>query len=347
MNLMPKFLTRRAPPDGGRRESVLIVGGTRGLGLDLARTYAARGAQVALCARDPEEVERVRQELADAGHDVFAAVCDATVASQMYEFVSATREHFGHIDVLLTCAATIQVGPMEMMARSDFEEALQQIFWSTYHATMAVLPAMRALRRGRIVHITSFGGKLAVPHLLPYCAAKFATTGFSAGLRAEVAKDGVSVTTVTPGLLRTGAHVNAPFKGQYEKEYAWFTAGLVLPLVSLSSESAARRIVRAADARAAECTLSLGVRAVVIANALFPGMMAKLLALQDRLLPSSSGGGVEPVRGSEVAAFTTSPWVQALEELGRENAISHNAYPAPAPVQMMAWVDPNERYRWS
>ena len=124
------------------------------------------------------------------------------------------------------------------VSRVDFEDALRQIFWTTYHASMAALPVMRKQKSGHIAHVTSFGGKVSVPHLLPYCTAKFAATGFSEGLRAAVAKDGIRVTTITPGIMRTGAHVNAPFKGDQEAEYAWFAAGATLPLVSLASERA-------------------------------------------------------------------------------------------------------------
>jgi len=331
----------------GRRETVLIVGGSRGLGLDLARSYAERGAQVALCARDPLEVERARNELSEAGNDVFAAVCDATVETQIREFVTATLEHFGSLDVLVTCAATIQVGPLALMEPADFEEAMQQIFWSTFHATMAVLPHMRSARSGRIVHVTSFGGKLAVPHLAPYSTAKFAATGFSSALRVELAKDGISVTTVAPGLLRTGAHTNAPFKGQHEQEYGWFSAGATLPFVSLPSMRAARRIIHAADKRKAEVTLSAAVRVAIIANAIAPGLVSRLLSLQNALLPSERGGSTELVRGMDVVARSRSPLVKAIAAYGRANAEAHHAYPGPIHVDS-PWIKSNDtRIRWS
>jgi NAD(P)-dependent dehydrogenase (short-subunit alcohol dehydrogenase family) len=312
-----------------RSERVLIVGSSRGLGLDLARAYARRGALVAVCARDPDEVARAASELADLGGSVLAEVCDATDAAQVGRMIDNVERQVGAIDVLITCAATIQVGPLECMTDADFEEAMRQIFWSAYYPTMAVLPGMRARRHGRIAHVTSFGGKLAVPHMLPYSSAKFAATGFSAGLRAEVAKDGIRVTTVAPGLLRTGAHVNAPFKGQQAKEYTWFSAGAVAPLVSLPSEVAADRIIRAIDRGAAEVTFSVGVRAAIILQAVFPGVMSKLLALQNRLLPSARGGSVEAQPGQEVARRSNSRLVNAIDRYGRRNAERHHAYPGP------------------
>jgi NAD(P)-dependent dehydrogenase (short-subunit alcohol dehydrogenase family) len=321
--------SRRARQTG---QNVMIVGASRGLGLDLARTYAGRGAQLALCARDELEVARAHAELTERGTRVLSAVCDATEPLAMQAFVEATLAELDHIDVLITCAATIQVGPIEVMAQQDFEEALNQIFWSTYHPTMAVLPHMRARRRGQLVHVTSFGGKLAVPHMAPYCTAKFATTGFSAALRHELRKDGIRVTTVAPGPLRTGAHVNAPFKGQREKEYLWFAAGVALPLLSLPSEVAARRIVRAVERGVPETTLTPGVRLAVIAQALAPSTFSKLLAVENRLLPSARGGATEAARGVDIAAGSSSPVVRALDAYGRQNAEQHHAYPGPIHV---------------
>jgi short-subunit dehydrogenase len=98
-------------------------------------------------------------------------------------------------------------------------------FWAPFYAMQAVLPQMRERGAGRIVNISSIGGKVAVPHLAPYCASKFALVGLSKAMRIELAKDNIFVTTVCPGLMRTGSHVNAVFKGQNEKEFAWFSIG--------------------------------------------------------------------------------------------------------------------------
>src|SRR5581483_11648807 len=150
---------RRAYDLHGR--TVLITGGSRGLGLLLAREFAREGARIALWAR-------------------------------------AVRNRFGSVDVLVNNAGIIQVGPMEEMLLEDYEAAMQIHFWATVYTTLAVLPEMRQRGSGRIVNITSIGGKISPPHLLPYNASKFAQVGFSEGLRAELAKDGVLVTTVCP-----------------------------------------------------------------------------------------------------------------------------------------------------
>jgi NAD(P)-dependent dehydrogenase (short-subunit alcohol dehydrogenase family) len=311
-----------------------VVGGTRGLGLDLVRELKRRGYEVALCARDAAEVERVRGEFAQRGLAVLARVHDATDAAAMEQFVTEIVRQYGRLDVLITCAATIQVGPFEAMTRVDFEDSLQQIFWTTYHASMAALPIMRKQKRGHMAHVTSFGGKISVPHLLPYCTAKFAATGFSQGLRAAVAKDGIRVTTITPGVLRTGAEVNAPFKGNLEAEYTWFAAAATLPWVSLGSERAARRILDAVEHGKAECTLSMSTRLLVAMNALFPGLLSRMLAVQNTLLPDGNEvTGSE--RGADVAERSQRPWIRTITSLGRKNAERHHAYPGPVTLPLV------------
>lgn len=329
------FATRIGTGDLTGR-TVLISGGSRGLGLDLGRELARRGCKLAIYARDFEEVERARFELTNLGAAVFAGTCDATKRKEVERFVQDTLERLGSIDMLITCATTIQVGPFDVMTEADMHEAMAHIFWSAYYPTMAVLPHMREQRKGSIVHISSFGGKIGLPHLLPYCSAKFALTGFSATLRAEVAQYGIRVTTVTPGLLRTGAHMNAPFKGQHEKEFLWFSAGATLPIVSLASEQAAKRILRAAERGAAETTVTPFIRAAVIANAIAPSWVSSLLAMQNRFLPSARGASLTAKRGMEVAAGSRSRLVRALDKLGRPNAELHNAFPGPVHVDPLA-----------
>lgn len=99
---------------------------------------------------------------------------------------------------------------------------------------------MRRQRGGRIVNVSSVGGKIGVPHLLPYTASKFALTGLSEGLRVELKRERILVTTVCPGLMRTGSPRNALFRGKHKREYAWFAIADSLPLLSISAESAAR-----------------------------------------------------------------------------------------------------------
>ncbi len=202
---------------------VLITGGTRGLGLVLARELGLRGATIAACARDEREVETATADLAARGIQAFAATCDVTDRRQVADFVAAVEARYGRIDVLVNDAGTILVGPMDRIAIEDYRSVMATNFFGPLHMMYAVLPGMRRRRAGSIVNIASVGGVIPVPHLAPYVASKFALAGFSQTARAELAKDGIRVTTINPGLMRTGSPENATFVGAPAIEYAWFT----------------------------------------------------------------------------------------------------------------------------
>ena len=205
-------------------KTVFITGGSRGLGLAMAEEFARRGAKIAICARDSEELVRARQCIErETGTTVATFVCDVSDRSQVENTVREVRNQLGAIDVLVNNAGIIAVGPIENQTLADFEEAMKVNFWSQVYATLSVLPEMRLLPEGRIVNITSIGGKVSVPHLLPYSCSKFAAVAFSEGLRAELGNTGIKVVTVAPGLMRTGSHINADFKGKHSQEFTWFS----------------------------------------------------------------------------------------------------------------------------
>ncbi len=280
-------------------KTVLITGGSRGLGLVLARGFASEGARVAVCARDPRELERARADLAGRGADAFAFPCDVTDRSQVRELVEVVTRHFGRVDVLVNNAGVIQVGPLETMTLEDFEQAMAVHFWGPLYATLAVLPQMRARGEGRVVNVSSIGGKISVPHLVPYSASKFALAGLSDGLRAELAKDGVVVTSVFPGLMRTGSPRNASFKGQHRAEYAWFAISDSLPVSSINAERAAAQIVRACRLGQAELVITTQAQLAVKFRALFPEATADVLAVVNRLLPGPGGIGRARAKGKD------------------------------------------------
>jgi len=298
---------RRASDFHFRDKVVLITGGSRGLGLVLARLLTEEGARVAICARNQEELDRAAGDLAEHGGNPLAVRCDVTNGQDVQDLVRAVEVHFGPIDVLINNAGILVVGPMETMTREDYEQALGVHFWGPYNAVEAVLPSMRERGEGRIVNISSIGGKVSVPHLLPYSASKFALVGYSQGLRGELAKDGITVTTVCPGLMRTGSPRNVLCKGQPEREYAWFSISDSLPLLTMSAEEAAREILAACRRGDAEAVLSLPANLGALLAALFPELTTDLLSLVNRLLP---GPGEEPqVKWGRDSTSSVSPSV--------------------------------------
>lgn len=303
-----------------RDKCVLITGGSRGLGLVMAREFALEGARVAICARDVDELERARADLAERGARVLAVPCDVTERAQVNELVNVVRDHFGRIDVLVNNAGVIQVGPIEVMTVADYEEAMRTHFWGPLYATLAVLPEMRERREGRIVNISSIGGKISVPHLVPYSASKFALVGLSEGLRAELKKDGVMVTTVCPGLMRTGSPRNAIFKGKHRAEYAWFSISDALPISAMKAERAARQIINACKRGDAEVILSIQAELAVKFHSLFPGLTADLLGFVNYLLPGAGGIGKRRAKGKD----SQSSWSPSLLTVLNEAAARRN-----------------------
>ncbi len=279
---------------------VLITGGSRGLGLVLARQLKRRGARLSICSRDPDELARALAELSEGGGQVFAAECDVADRGRVREFVSVARQRNGPVDVLIHNAGVIRVGPMEEMREADYEHALRVHFWAALYTCEEVIPEMKARRAGRIVTIASVGGKVAVPHLLPYTASKFALVGLSHGLRTELARHGITVTTVCPGLMRTGSHLNAEFKGRHEAEYAWFATGSGTPFLSMNAERAARKILDACARGDAEAVLGIPAKLAVALQGMCPNFMSKALELVNNyVLPNPGGIGPAIAKGRD------------------------------------------------
>ncbi|MEW6737115.1 MAG: SDR family oxidoreductase [Acidobacteriota bacterium] len=299
-------------------KTVLITGGSRGLGLVMARQFVQKGAKVAICARDETELLRAQDDLVRQGGEVLTVVCDVTSKQDVYRMVAKVLTHFGHIDVLVNNAGTIAVGPMEVMTQQDYEEAMKIHFWAPFYTTLAVLPEMRRRRNGRIVNISSIGGKLSVPHLLPYSASKFALVGFSEGLRAELAKDGIVVTTVCPGLMRTGSPRNAFFKGQHQAEYTWFSISDALPFISMSAERAASQIIKACQHGDAEVVLTLPAKLATLLHGIFPGFTEDMLGFINKLLPAPGGIGSQRAKGAESYTDLSPSWLTTLSDQAAE-----------------------------
>jgi NAD(P)-dependent dehydrogenase (short-subunit alcohol dehydrogenase family) len=281
------LLLRRPTPYPLRDKVVVITGGSRGLGLALAREFGRQGAKLALIARDEKELERAASDLHNLGAQATTWPCDLQRTEEIERVISGIASKFGRINVLVNNAGIMLVAPLELQEREDFEETMALHFWAPYHVIRAALPYLRQNPESRIVNISSIGGRVAVPHMAAYCASKFALAGFSDAIRPELAKQGVYVTTVSPGLMRTGSHVNANFKGDYRKEFAWFSLGAGMPFFSIDANRAAHQIVAATRRGSPELTITLQARALVLAQALFPGCLARIFSLLNSFLPKA------------------------------------------------------------
>ena len=318
-------------PDPATAPLALVAGASRGLGLAIARDLGRRGHRLVICARSAAELENAQASLAADGLTVRAVVCDVTDPAAVETMVQSVERGDGPIEVAILVAGVIQVGPLASLTRAHFDEAINIMIWGPINLALAVVGPMRGRGYGRIGIITSIGGLVSVPHLLPYSTAKFGAVGFSSGLRSELAGTGVKVTTVAPGLMRTGSHLRAEFTGIQGAEYAWFAPSATLPVVSMNPEKAAAKIVDGVLAGRAWVLLSLMTKIAARVSGLAPTTTAAALGMVARLLPSgppsvgtdtAQGYAVEdrlkPVAGALIRAVTT---------LGRASARRLNQRP--------------------
>jgi len=310
---------RSSRPQNLYGKTVLITGGSRGLGLALAEEFARQGCNIAICARNEDELVRARQQVERLGVEVCAVPCDVANPQEVEHMVNVVRRHFGSIDVLVNNAGIIAAGPLLSQTVEDFQEAMDVMFWGVVYPTLAVLPQMIQNGAGNIVNITSVGGKASIPHLVPYGCAKFAAVGFSEGIHAELKQFGINVTTVVPGLMRTGSHLNAFFKGRQRAEYTWFALSGTNPLFSISAERAARQIVEATKRNKAEKIISWQAQLLARAHGVAPGLVSEALALVNRMLPAADGTG-DKKPGYKSQPVMTRP----LTILGRRAAKRYN-----------------------
>ncbi|AKT38771.1 SDR family NAD(P)-dependent oxidoreductase [Chondromyces crocatus] len=308
-----------------RGRVVVITGGSRGLGLLMAEEFGRAGARIAICGRDADALSRARTHLETLGIEVHALGCDLGEREEAEAFVDGVVDVFGRIDVLVNNAGAIHVAPVEESGVEGIEEAMRSNFWSATYVTLHALPHLKARgSAGRIVNITSVGGRVAIPHMVGYAASKFAMAGFSEGLCVELARSGIKVTTVVPGLMRTGSIYNATFGGDAEAEFAWFSVLASLPIVSVSARHAARAIVRATLDGRQEVKLGLSAHAASLAHGMAPGFTTRAIAAAGSLFPSSEPQDAEEAprvqRGRDVdSALPGSMAVRLSDDAARNN----------------------------
>jgi NAD(P)-dependent dehydrogenase (short-subunit alcohol dehydrogenase family) len=305
---------------------VVIAGGSRGLGLELARGFAKDGAHVVLLARNRGQLAEAERELEEVGASVAVLACDVTKEDDVRASVASIIREFKRIDNLINVAGIIQVGPYEHMQLDDFAAAMNVHFWGPLYLMREVIPHMKREGHGRIVNIASIGGKVAVPHLVPYAASKFALVGLSEGMRTELAKDGIYVTTVCPGLMRTGSHLNAFFKGKHKKEFALFS--MANALFSTSSDQAARQIIEACRFGSSEIVITGPAKLLRLVKGLCPALVIEGLSLVGRLLPGPSGADGNQLKRGWESQSVVEPSV--LTQSADRAASANKEQPQPA-----------------
>ena len=167
-----------------------------------------------------------------------------------------------------------------------------------------------------------------MPHLAPYVTGKFALTGFSDSARAELAAENIRVTTVAPGMMRTGSHVNARFKGNHAAEFAWFSFSNGLPLLSMSAERAAAKIIAACRRGQPSLILTFAARLAIATNAIAPNLTGSAMKLANRFLPPpTTANGDELRTGWQSRRRPSNVFTRHLDQATARN----NESPSPDP----------------
>lgn len=199
--------------------TVLITGASRGIGKATALLFARKGYDLALAARHSEGLESVAQEIQSLGRSAPLIVpCDVTDPSQVNSLVEKALEHYGYIDVLINDAGRFAEGPVEDFSLSDWHEIIDLNLWGYIHTINAILPHFLQRRKGTIVNLSSIGGKVPTPYLVPYCTSKFAVTGLTEALHAELKPKGIHVCGIYPNLIKSSLMELAVFRGKDEQD---------------------------------------------------------------------------------------------------------------------------------
>ena len=316
-----KLLHRRAEQQYPfLRKVVFITGASRGLGFILARQLAQQNARLAICARSEAELERAKNQLQqNYAAEVLCVPCDVTDQNQVKQAVEQVVQHYGRIDVLINNAGEIIVSPLQHNSLLDFDQLMKVHFYGPLYTMQAAIPFMQKVGEGRIVNISSIGGRVSVPHLLPYSASKFALSGLSEGMHSELKKENIHVTTIYPGLMRTGSPRNVLVKGQYEKEYRWFKLCDSIPGMSVDAERAAAQILRACQRAATSLTISLPAKLAGALQGVFPGFTTRLNTLVNGLMPEAVESS-QSIRGYATQYEQNGSWItQLTDQSARKN----------------------------
>jgi 3-oxoacyl-[acyl-carrier protein] reductase len=188
---------------GLKGKVALAAASSEGIGRAVAEALAAEGADLVICSRRPEPLEKAREELAKHGGRVVAIPANLTDPEGVKEVVAAAHDTFGRVDVLVTNTGGPPAGPFEEHSPEAWENAVRQNLFSVVNIVREFLPGMRERKWGRIINITSIAVKQPSDNLILSNSVRAAVTGFARTLATETAADGITVNNVMPGFTRT------------------------------------------------------------------------------------------------------------------------------------------------
>jgi len=254
---------------------MLITGAAQGIGKALAEAAAAQGAKVLAVARSSELLRELTAQVRAQGGTMEAVAADITEPNDRERLVEAALDHFGGLDVLVNNAGIGATGHFMEAAPERLRKIMEVNFFGVTEMVRLFLPLLRAGNHPAIVNISSIAGKRAIPARSEYSASKFALQGFSEALRAELAKDGIDVLVVCPGLTDTN------FSKNMLEQKARMP---VDPLRGMKPQKVAAATLRAIERGRHEVCLTLQGKLLVFVSRFFPRLADRIAARRVRQL---------------------------------------------------------------
>jgi NADP-dependent 3-hydroxy acid dehydrogenase YdfG len=199
-------------------DTVLITGASQGIGKATTLLFARNGYNVVLAARQADRLEAVADEVRSLGQEALAVPTDVTDPEQVNALVHKAVDRFDSIDVLINNAGIYFLGPVEDCSLSDWHQIIDINLWGYVNTIYALLPHFLEQGSGTIVNVSSIGGKVPIPYQVPYTASKYAVTGLTESLHAELSPKGIQVCGVHPNFIKTSLMERAIFRGKDEQD---------------------------------------------------------------------------------------------------------------------------------
>lgn len=259
------FMTRRDLAN----KRIIITGASSGIGKALTMEAAKRGARVLATARNAERLASVVAEANRAGGDVQQVLADVTEPFDRERIIQAVEQHWGGLDILVNNAGIGATGHFQYAGPERLRKIMETNFFAVCELTRLAIPLLKEGNDPAILMINSVAGRRAIPSRSEYSASKFALMGFTEALRAELAKDFIEVTTVSPGLTESGFEEHMLENNARHSLHAQR---------SMSANQCAGLVLDALERRRGEVTLTLKGRMLVLVSRLFPRFVDRQMA---------------------------------------------------------------------
>ena len=235
--------TARTRPLDVRGGTVVVTGAAAGMGAEIARQLAARGAHIALVDRNPEGLAAVAAVLDGTGHTTH--VVDLTDDDAVAAMVAEVEASHPRIQALITCAGSSMLGDIDQLTMAEMRWLMDVNLWGTVNVTKALLPALRREPAAHITHLVSIYGLAAPAGRIPYAMSKFAVRGFTEALRHELERSTVTVGAVYPAGVKTGIILHGRYAAAIDPAIAQRAAAAQAAMYHTEPVDAAARIVEA------------------------------------------------------------------------------------------------------